>query len=74
MAGEHLGGMTGALEFLLRHGYSVLLAVVFAEQIGLPFPATPFLLAAGALAGRGHMSFWLCLVLSAVCAVFGIPP
>lgn len=69
MAGEHLGSMTGTLEFLLRHGYSVLLAVVFAEQIGLPFPATPFLLAAGALAGRGHMSFWLCLVFSSVCAV-----
>jgi len=29
----------------------------FAEQVGLPFPATPFLLAAGALAGRGHLSF-----------------
>jgi membrane protein DedA with SNARE-associated domain len=47
----------------------VLPALVFAEQVGLPFPATPFLLAAGALAGRGHMSFWFCLVLSTVSAV-----
>src|SRR2546429_1352860 len=69
MTGEHLGGMHGTLEFLLRHGYVVLPALVFAEQVGLPFPATPFLLAAGALAGRGHLSFWICLALSAVAAV-----
>ncbi len=69
MTGDQLGGMHGTLEFLLRHGYAVLPALVFAEQVGLPFPATPFLLGAGALAGRGHLSFWFCLVLSAVSAV-----
>ena len=69
MTGEQLGGMHGTLEFLLRHGYYVLPALVFAEQVGLPFPATPFLLAAGALAGRGHLSFWFCLALSAISAV-----
>jgi len=69
MTGEQLGAMHGTLEFLLRHGYVVLPALVFAEQVGLPFPATPFLLAAGALAGRGHMSFWFCLALSAIAAV-----
>jgi membrane protein DedA with SNARE-associated domain len=69
MTDTNLGSMHGALEFLLRHGYVVLPGLVFAEQIGLPFPATPFLLAAGALAGRGHMSFWFCLMLSAVAAV-----
>jgi len=57
------------LEFLLRHGYVVLPTLVFAEQVGLPFPATPFLLAAGALAGRGHLSFWFCLALATVAAV-----
>jgi len=31
--------------------------LVFAEN-WLPFPATPFLLAAGALPRRGHLSFW----------------
>src|SRR5258706_13140701 len=70
MTGEQLGGMHGTLEFLLRHGYVVLPALVFAEQVGLPFPATPFLLGAGALAGRGHLSFWFCLALSAIAAVF----
>src|SRR5262249_16485926 len=69
MTGESLGSVHGSLEFLLRHGYVVLPTLVFAEQVGLPFPATPFLLAAGALAGHGHMSFWFCLTLSTVAAV-----
>src|SRR5215471_1374968 len=69
MTGESLGSMHGSLEFLLRHGYVVLPTLVFAEQVGLPFPATPFLLAAGALAGRGHLNFWFYLALAAVSAV-----
>ena len=69
MTAGQIGNVHGSLEFLLQHGYVVLPALVFAEQVGLPFPATPFLLAAGALAGRGHLSFWLCLVLSTVAAV-----
>ena len=58
--------MHGTLEFLLHHGYTVLLAWVFAEQIGLPIPSMPLLLAAGALAGTGRMSFFAALF----CAVF----
>src|SRR5262249_11809389 len=69
MTGEQIGSVHGSLEFLLRHGYVVLRPLVFAEQVGFPFPATPFLLAAGALAGRGHMNFWFCLALSTVAAV-----
>jgi membrane protein DedA with SNARE-associated domain len=49
--------MHSALEFLLHHGYIVLLAWVFAEQIGLPVPSLPILLAAGTLAGTGRFSF-----------------
>ena len=45
------------LDFLLRHGYAVLLAAVLLEQLGLPLPAGPFLLAAGALAGMGKLHF-----------------
>ena len=48
--------MHETLEFLARHGYIVILAWVFAEQGGLPVPALPLLLAAGALAGAGRMS------------------
>jgi membrane protein DedA with SNARE-associated domain/rhodanese-related sulfurtransferase len=47
--------MNQILEFLLRHGYSLLFAWVLAEQIGLPLPSAPVLLAAGALVGRGRM-------------------
>jgi membrane protein DedA with SNARE-associated domain len=49
--------MHSVLEFLLHHGYAVLLAWVFAEQIGLPVPSLPILLAAGALAGSGRFNF-----------------
>jgi len=43
--------MNETLSFLTRHGYTVLFVWVFAEQIGLPLPAVPILIAAGALAG-----------------------
>src|SRR5262245_56022051 len=45
-----------ATDFLVRHGYFVLFAVLLAEQIGLPLPAVPFLLGAGALAGMGKLN------------------
>src|SRR6266550_3202822 len=49
--------MNEALDFLVRHGAAVLFAVVFIEQMGVPLPATPWLLAAGALAGAGKMNW-----------------
>ena len=48
--------MNATLEFLVRHGYTVLFAWVFVEQIGLPIPTVPMLLASGALAGTGRLS------------------
>jgi membrane protein DedA with SNARE-associated domain len=62
--------MHGTLEFLLHHGYVVLLAWVFLEQIGLPVPSIPILLAAGALAGTHHMNLLAALVTAVfACAV-----
>jgi len=61
--------MHSALEFLLHHGYVVLLAWVFAEQIGLPVPSLPILLAAGALAGTGRFSFAGSIALSVFAAL-----
>lgn len=55
--------MNQLLIFLLRHGYSVVFAFVLAEQIGLPVPSTPILLAMGALAGLGRLSFTVALAL-----------
>jgi membrane protein DedA with SNARE-associated domain len=61
--------MHRTLEFLLHHGYVVLLGWVFAEQIGLPLPSMPLLLAAGALAGTGHLNFIASLLYVMLAAV-----
>src|ERR1700745_1609402 len=61
--------MHRTLEFLLHHGYALLLGWVFAEQIGLPIPSMPLWLAAGALAGTGHLSFFASLFYAMFAAV-----
>lgn len=61
--------MNETLQFVTRHGYVVLLVWVFAEQVGLPVPSLPILLAAGALAGAGKMSYGAAVALSVVAAV-----
>jgi membrane protein DedA with SNARE-associated domain len=55
------------LQFVIQHGYTVLFVWVMLEQGGLPIPAVPALLAAGALAGTGQMHLALILG-TAVCA------
>jgi membrane protein DedA with SNARE-associated domain len=45
-----------AAGFLIRHGYAVLFGWVLLEQLGLPIPAAPLLIAAGALARAGKMN------------------
>jgi membrane protein DedA with SNARE-associated domain len=47
--------MDDTLRFLVEHGYLVLFVLVLAEQIGLPLPAVPVLLGAGALAGMHQL-------------------
>ena len=56
--------MLELVQFLLKHGYTLLFAWVFSEQIGLPIPASPVLLAAGALAGTQRMYFSMALAVS----------
>lgn len=48
--------MHNIMQLLIEHGYVVLVVAVLAEQFGLPVPATPFLIAAGALAGVERLS------------------
>jgi membrane protein DedA with SNARE-associated domain len=55
--------------FLIRHGYLMLFALVFAEQVGLPLPAVPILLAAGALAGAGQLNFGLTILLALIASL-----
>jgi membrane protein DedA with SNARE-associated domain len=61
--------MHSTLEFLIKHGYVVLLAWVFAEQLGVPIPSLPMVLAAGALSGTGQLSFWSSLFFVAIAAL-----
>jgi len=61
--------MDGAGDILLRHGYAVLFGWVFAEQIGLPIPAVPVLMAAGALAGTGRLSLAVVLAAAGVASL-----
>src|ERR1044071_3407497 len=53
-----------AADFLIRHGYMVLL-----EQLGLPIPAAPLLIAAGALARAGKMNLTFAMTLAFVAAI-----
>ncbi|HEV2197428.1 MAG TPA: VTT domain-containing protein [Candidatus Acidoferrum sp.] len=61
--------MHQAFDFLIRHGHSVLFVWVLIEQIGVPIPAMPLLLAAGALAGTGHLSFFGALLFAVLGAL-----
>jgi membrane protein DedA with SNARE-associated domain/rhodanese-related sulfurtransferase len=63
--------MDDITQFLIRYGELVLFVVVLAEQVGLPIPAVPVLLAAGALAGAGHMSLPLAIGLALVACLLG---
>ena len=53
--------MNETLEFLVRHGAAVLFAAVFVEQMGVPLPAAPWLLAAGTLSVTGKMNWFVAL-------------
>ncbi len=53
--------MNEAVQFLIHHGYTLLLVWVLVEQMGLPIPAVPLLLAAGGLAGSGRMDLALAM-------------
>jgi membrane protein DedA with SNARE-associated domain/rhodanese-related sulfurtransferase len=47
---------------LIVYGYLLLFAWVLVEQLGIPLPATPVLLAAGALSAQHQLSFPVALV------------
>ncbi len=62
--------MENAIQFLVRHGYAVLFLWVGAEQLGLPLPAVPLLLAAGALAGAGKLDAGIILAAAVLASLF----
>ncbi|MFT4720746.1 MAG: membrane protein DedA with SNARE-associated domain [Candidatus Azotimanducaceae bacterium] len=61
--------MAEFLTFLIEHGYTVLFVWVALDQAGLPLPAVPLLLAAGALAGMGELNLSLVLLTCVLAAV-----
>ena len=71
--------MNAITQFLVSHGGFVLFFVGFAEQIGLPFPGAPFVIAAGALAASGRFSLFAtigwtalgCIVADAILFLLG---
>jgi membrane protein DedA with SNARE-associated domain len=56
--------MTDILDFVVHHGEALIFLYVFADQVGIPVPAVPGLLAMGALAAAGKVSVPLALVAS----------
>jgi membrane protein DedA with SNARE-associated domain len=57
--------------FLERNGEAVIFASVFAQQIGVPLPAIPVLLGAGAMAGAGKLDVWVVVALSLAASLPG---
>jgi len=58
-----------AADFLIRHGYAVLFGWVLLEQMGLPIPAAPLLIAAGALARAGKMNLTFAVALAFIAVI-----
>lgn len=63
--------MNQIIQFLIVHGYSLILAWIFSEQIGIPIPSAPMLLAAGALAGAGDLDLIITLGIAVTAALSG---
>lgn len=55
--------------FLVDHGYLVLFAIAVVNQLGLPFPAMPCLLYAGALAAAGQLALVAVVAVAALGSV-----
>jgi membrane protein DedA with SNARE-associated domain len=61
--------MNEMIQSLVAHGGLVLFVIVFVEQAGVPFPAAPWLLAAGALSASGGMNVAVAIGLSVLACV-----
>ncbi|EEF60961.1 Rhodanese domain protein [Pedosphaera parvula Ellin514] len=61
-----MNGLNETSQFLIRHGLPLLFAAILVEQMGLPIPALPLLLAAGALSATGKFSLSLGIVVTVI--------
>src|SRR6266581_2035731 len=58
--------MTETSQFLIRHGLPLVFAAVLVEQFGVPIPAIPLLLAAGALSAVGKFNLFTGILATAI--------
>ena len=56
-------------DFLIRHGYVLLFGWVLLEQMGLPIPAVPLLIAAGALTRADKMNLTFAVALAFIAVI-----
>ncbi len=63
--------MSNISHLFLIYGYAVLFVWVLIEQLGLPAPTAPVLLAAGTLSATGQMSGWASLGLCVAACLIG---
>ncbi len=61
--------MNEVIQLLIHHGYVVIFTWVLAEQIGVPVPSAPLLLAVGVLARQGLLNFTLAFILAVVASL-----
>jgi membrane protein DedA with SNARE-associated domain len=61
--------LSETIKFVAQHGYVLLFFWVLAEQMGLPIPAFPILLAAGALSGSRQLTLGYTLILAAMASL-----
>jgi len=58
--------MAETTQFLINHGLAIVFLAVFLEQLGLPLPAVPWLLAAGALSSARPLSLFAVIGISLI--------
>src|SRR5213592_1150758 len=58
--------MNETSQFLIRHGQPLVFAAVLIEQLGVPIPAVPLLLAVGALSALGKFSLGVGIVVTMI--------
>jgi len=63
--------MEALVGYLIEYGYWILLAWVLLDQLAMPIPALPMILAAGGLAGEGYLDLGLC---GAIVVLACLPP
>ena len=64
--------MTQPTEFLLKYGYVTVFSVVLSEQLGLPVPAAPFLVAVVTSATQSQRAGFAVILVFLVAGLVGL--